>query len=987
MLAAACSSGGSDSSGQGSGSGPPAPPPIPPSYVRLASDAGDFIGAGNRYSYSNANALLTVTASGAHLTITVEGDESWRGEFQLPDGYNELQEGSYDNLQRYPFHDTVAGGMAWSGEHRGCNILTGWLIIDSVTYDGTMLTGIDLEFEQHCEGGAPALHGQIHWDANDSTTPAGPAAPPPPDLWKPAAGDTPSTGNYVYLESDLGDWVGGGGSYLYTGSDSVISATGSDAHLSVTVRGDEQWFGDFQGMNILSRLEPGYYGGLKRFPFHNPVKGGMNFSGEGRACNVLTGWFVVDHVTYTGTTLESIELRFEQHCEGGTTALHGEIHWDANDPTTPPGPEVPPPAGLWEPAPGLTPSSGNYVYLESEPGDFVGSGGSYLYTADDSSFTVNIREAGASITVNGDTNWYGNFQGMDSLERLEVGYYGDLQGYPFNPAKGGLDWSGAGRGCNSLTGWFVVDSVTYDRDMLLAIDLRFEQHCAGAAPALHGKIHWESSYFTNPPGPPGPVVPPPEGLWEPASGITPATGNYVYLESETGDPIGLGSSYLYTGMDSVLSVTATGGLLTTSVNGDEYWNGYFKAKDALARLEVGYYGGLRDYPDYDPLRGGLSWSGQHVGCGPVLGWFVIDRLTYDGDSLTAIDLRFEQHCEDGGPALHGKIHWDANDTTSPPGPVVPPPAGLWEPATGVTPASGNYVYLESESGDYIGLGGGYLYTSVDSIISVTRENNYVRVSIAGDKYWTGDFQGMNTLNRLKVGYYGDLDGYPIYNPAKGGMAWSGDGRACNTLTGWFAVDSVTYDGASLVAIDLRFEQHCEGAAAALHGEIHWDANDTTGPPGPIVPPPADLWSPAPGITPASGNYVYLESQKGDAIGLGKNYLYTLADANIRLDVYGNYLSLRIDGDENWSGSFQTMSTLTRFEAGYYGDLTRTSGQNPAKGGLDWGGEGRGCNGLTGWFAVDNVTYDGEALTAIDLRFEQHCDGDIPALHGEIHWTQ
>jgi len=27
--------------------------------------------------------------------------------------------------------------------------------------------------------------------------------------------------------------------------------------------------------------------------------------------------------------------------------------------------------------------------------------------------------------------------------------------------------------------------------------------------------------------------------------------------------------------------------------------------------------------------------------------------------LTALDLRFEQHCEGGTPALHGAIHWSA----------------------------------------------------------------------------------------------------------------------------------------------------------------------------------------------------------------------------------------------------------------------------------------------------------------------------------------
>ena len=41
----------------------------------------------------------------------------------------------------------------------------------------------------------------------------------------------------------------------------------------------------------------------------------------------------------------------------------------------------------------------------------------------------------------------------------------------------------------------------------------------------------------------------------------------------------------------------------------------------------------------------------------------------------------------------------------------------------------------------------------------------------------------------------------------------------------------------------------------------------------------------------------------------------------------------------------------------------------------------------GWFVVDAVTYVGDTLTAIDLRFEQHCEGHAPALRGEIHWIQ
>jgi hypothetical protein len=32
---------------------------------------------------------------------------------------------------------------------------------------------------------------------------------------------------------------------------------------------------------------------------------------------------------------------------------------------------------------------------------------------------------------------------------------------------------------------------------------------------------------------------------------------------------------------------------------------------------------------------------------------------------------------------------------------------------------------------------------------------------------------------------------------------------------------VTYSAGTLASIDLRFEQHCEGNAAALHAAIHW----------------------------------------------------------------------------------------------------------------------------------------------------------------------
>jgi len=309
------------------GSTPPPTPPAQGSYVALTSEVGDYIGAGENYVYSQADSVMTVTVEDAHLTVDIDGDEWWTGDFQLPDSSTALESGTYPNLTRYPFHDPVVGGLNWSGEGRGCNELDGSITIDSATYDGTDLTEINLSFIQYCEGNSAALRGSIHWEADDTTTPPGPVEPPPAGLWEPAAGSTPDTGNYIYLTSQQGDYIGGGADYLYTDATATLAVATEEARASVSVDGAESWNGEFQGMNVITVLEVGHYADLQRYPFHNPTKGGLSWSGEGRGCNTLTGWFVVDSITYNGPDITALDVRFEQHCEGDTPALFGEIHW------------------------------------------------------------------------------------------------------------------------------------------------------------------------------------------------------------------------------------------------------------------------------------------------------------------------------------------------------------------------------------------------------------------------------------------------------------------------------------------------------------------------------------------------------------------------------------------------------------------------------------------------------------------------------------
>jgi hypothetical protein len=195
--------------------------------------------------------------------------------------------------------------LTLQGNASGC----GQTLDFSATFTGTL------------GGGTPA--------GCDAPTGAGPINPAPSNLWQPAPGSTPATGNYVHLQSDAGDYIGQGMTITYTPADTAFSVSTVCNRLTMIVGSPQIWQGDFQGMAGTVQLQAGYYENLERYPFHNTARGGLSWSGQGRGCNTLTGWFVVDSVTYTSGTLSAIDLRFEQHCEGGVPALHGKIHWTA----------------------------------------------------------------------------------------------------------------------------------------------------------------------------------------------------------------------------------------------------------------------------------------------------------------------------------------------------------------------------------------------------------------------------------------------------------------------------------------------------------------------------------------------------------------------------------------------------------------------------------------------------------------------------------
>ena len=221
-----------------------------PNLITLVSDAGDYIGGGATYTYTNSNAIISVTADTTAIQVSITGKQHWDAGFYVPTGAK-LGKGTYTNATRSPFQQGGAG-MNWEGEGRGCNMLTGSFTIDSLSWSngaGSSLAAIDMHFDQHCENGVPALRGTIHWRNDDpAVPPQGPSVPIPTNLWQPPAGVVPDTGNVVYVVSQQGDEIGQGATDLFQ---TAISVTASGAHVTVSAG----WYaGDFVGMNTISQL-------------------------------------------------------------------------------------------------------------------------------------------------------------------------------------------------------------------------------------------------------------------------------------------------------------------------------------------------------------------------------------------------------------------------------------------------------------------------------------------------------------------------------------------------------------------------------------------------------------------------------------------------------------------------------------------------------------------------------------------------------------
>jgi hypothetical protein len=135
-------------------------PNVNQTVLAMSSQPGDYIGGGQQYLITLSDGTFTSSTSANVVGVNINNGAGWTADFAGPTTAP-LTKGEYLNAQRYPFQPSGTPGLSVYGDGRGCNTLTGSFDVLKVAYTGGGLGNFSANFEQHCEGAAPALFGWL----------------------------------------------------------------------------------------------------------------------------------------------------------------------------------------------------------------------------------------------------------------------------------------------------------------------------------------------------------------------------------------------------------------------------------------------------------------------------------------------------------------------------------------------------------------------------------------------------------------------------------------------------------------------------------------------------------------------------------------------------------------------------------------------------------------------------------------------------------
>jgi hypothetical protein len=295
------------------------------------------------------------------------------------------------------------------------------------------------------------------------------------------------------------------------------------------------------------------------------------------------------------------------------------------------------------------------------------------------------------------------------------------------------------------------------------------------------------------------------------------------------------------------------------------------------------------------------------------------------------------------------------------------------------PSSGSFLYLNSESGDWVGQGQERLFTTADGTIGgALRGSRFGGAVYLANSGWSVAMYAPDG-QPLAVGSYTGA-GRASFQPAGSpGLEITGEGRGCNTLSGQFDVTALAFSSLGEITLfDATFEQHCEGLAPALYGRIRVES---------AAPAPGNTLPPGSMTVPTSGTFLYLITTN-TSVG---NYeqLYTSTDSTFDWSfpysdnsvfhatvVQGNYV--------HWWYVDIAAAPGNSLAVGHYANAVRVISRTAGTPGLDITGDGRGCNEVSGSFDVDALSFAWNyEMSVFQATFHFYCDNSLSLQHGRI----
>ncbi len=227
---------------------------------------------------------------------------------------------------------------------------------------------------------------------------------------------------------------------------------------------------------------------------------------------------------------------------------------------------------------------------------------------------------------------------------------------------------------------------------------------------------------------------------------------------------------------------------------------------------------------------------------------------------------------------------------------------------------------------------------------------------SGDEWWYVDLAAPRGETLHPGKYYG-AERAAFRTGRAPGPDVSGNGRGCNEVWGSFSVRQISTDSTGRVTmLEATFVQHCESPLApALKGTVKFHARPL---------------------------FYSFSSDPSDYLGEGASKTYYGDTSTFSLGGNNTGVRYRVSGRrDEWDVDIQA-PTGKRLQPGTY-TTSRFGGTGTA--GLDVSVNGRGCNASKGTLTIRGITFDSAGKVAtLNASFVQHCEGEAPALRGNIH---